>query len=208
VTNVFNVFNIGDYVKGDYTVSDDKNHGDLKTDTRTGLYVEVLTSAIKYDYILLGRTPARGNESKIFGAEIAKLTNSKNLERYRNEACILNVFTWTGFLGVLLYFMIFVKATYLSTYKSNNFFVKIVGLYIAFRWLYAWVEDFREFDLSTFFVWICLGMCFSESFRKSNDKEIYYWVQGFFDKRYRIVYIKSQLLKKRNRLNKQNILLK
>jgi len=108
----------------------------------------------------------------------------------------------------ILYFLIFVKAAHLSIYKSNNFFIKVVGLYVSFRWMYAWIEDFREFDFSTMFVWICLGMCFSESFRKLNDREIYYWVQGFFDKKYRIIYIKSQLIKKRNRLVKQNILLK
>jgi hypothetical protein len=57
-----------------------------------------------------------------------------------------------------------------------------MGINVAFRWAYGWVEDFSVFDLSNIFLWIMIGMCFSESFRKMNDKEIKIWVLGIFQK--------------------------
>ena len=151
---------MGDYIDVEYTYEnkDQGTTGDIREDTRSDLYVEVINSALKYDYVWLGRTPARGNESFIFGPVIDKLINTKKMERYRNEACILNIFTWTGLIGVILYFVVFVKAIQLSLFDSNNFFIQLVGLYIGFRWLYAWVEDYRLFDNSTFILWICLGL--------------------------------------------------
>ena len=106
------------------------------------------------------------------------------MERFSNEVSVLNVFTWTGLIGVLLYFLVFFRASYLAVNKSNNIYMKIVGLYVAFRWAYAWVEDFNRFDLSNLFLWIMIGMCFSNSFRAMNNLEVKFWVRGVFEKRY------------------------
>jgi len=74
VTGTFNVFNMDEYIKGDITVVGMDNYGDrveqkMTTDTRTFLYKEVLESAINNNYWLLGRTPARGNDSDSFGID-------------------------------------------------------------------------------------------------------------------------------------------
>lgn len=192
LTGQFNIFKISEYVEGDLTTTQsDGKQEDLTADTRTGLYIEVIASAIKNDYVLLGRTPARGNDSVIFGAEIEGLTNTGKLERYTNEVSILNVFTWTGLIGVILYFLIFMRATYLAIHKSNSWYMKILGVYIAFRWTYAWVEDFSRFDLSYILLWLLLGMCFSTSFRNMTNLEFKYWVRGIFDVRYRNATLKK-----------------
>ena len=193
ITGQFNVFKIDQYVKGDYTTSSSPGGGseDLTADTRTGLYVEVLASAIKNNYVWWGRTPARGNDSLLFGEEIEAQTNTGKLERYANEVSILNIFTWTGLVGVILYFLVFLKASYLAIYKSRSWFMKIMGLYISFRWAYAWVEDFSRFDLSYILLWVIIGMCFSESFRQMSDAEFKYWIRGVFDIRYRKATLKK-----------------
>lgn len=187
ITGQFNVFKIDQYVKGDYrtTASPSGESEDLTADTRTGLYIEVLISAIKNDYVWLGRTPARGNDSILFGEKIEAQTNTGKLERYANEVSILNVFTWTGLIGVILYFLVFLRASYLAIYRSKSWFMKIMGLYISFRWAYAWVEDFSRFDLSYILLWIIIGMCFSDSFREMTNAEFKYWIRGIFDFRYR-----------------------
>lgn len=193
ITNTFNIFKISDYIEGDYTVetkSEWKGDGDLTVDTRTFLYEEVLYSAIKYDYVIFGRTPARGNESPSFGPQIDKELNRDKNERFTNEVGVANIFTWTGLLGVILNFMIFFKASSLGLRKSNSWCMKIVAIYICFRWFYSWIEDFSRFDLSTVFLWICIGMCLSKSFRNLSDKEFKYWVQGVFDKRLRFKILK------------------
>ncbi|WP_111709974.1 hypothetical protein [Lutibacter citreus] len=189
LSGIFNVFKMDEYIKGDYKavseVEGEEREAKLTVDTRTFLYIEVLESALKHDYVLLGRTPARGNDSASFGGFLADELKTGKMERFSNEVSIMNVFTWTGLIGVLLYFSVFFKASYLAVNKSRNIFMKIMGLYVAFRWAYAWVEDYNRFDLSNIFLWISIGMCFSKSFRAMSDKEFIIWVRGIFDNRYR-----------------------
>ena len=106
------------------------------------------------------------------------------MERFANEVSILNVFTWTGILGVVLYFLVFLRATYLAVNKSNSYFMRLIGLNVAFRWAYGWIEDFSRFDLSYLFLWIMIGMCYSKSFRMMNDLQIRYWVNGLIEEKY------------------------
>ncbi|MFE3869271.1 hypothetical protein ACFX5E_14495 [Flavobacterium sp. LS2P90] len=184
VNGIFNVFNMDEYIKGNYVEKKRDERGQmiedkLTADTRTFLYVEVLKTAVEYDSWLIGRSPARGNKSEWFGEE----DMNKRGERLTNEVAILNVFTWTGIVGVLLYFLIFYRASNIAINQSNNIFSKILGLFVAFRWLYAWVEDVNIFNLTTFFLWIMIGLCFSKSFRYMSDKEVAFWVRGIFEKK-------------------------
>ena len=194
VTGVFNIFSIDRYVKGNYETSKVRNGeivgGDLTADTRTFLYTEVLQSAFKFDYFVFGRTPARGNESKTFGVHMADELKTGKLERFDNEVSILNVFTWTGLIGVILYLFVFFKSTYLAINRSNNIFIKIVGLYVSFRWVYAWVEDFSRIDLYSCLLWFLIGMCCSIKFRQMNDQEMKLWILGIFENKNRVAYYK------------------
>jgi len=181
VTDTFNIFKIGDSVSGDYEVA--SNSGgevrDIKSDTRSSLYIEVLDTAEKYNTWIFGRSPARGNDSVMFGD--SDLTGRG--ERSINEVSILNVFTWTGLVGVVLYGFIFYQASSLAINKSKNIFTKILGLFVLFHWLYAWVEDFSQVDLNTVIIWFVLGLCFSKSFRAMNNNEMKIWVRSIFERR-------------------------
>ena len=170
VSGAFEIFKMDQYIEGNY----------LKADTRTFLYVEVIQSAQKYDYWLIGRTPARGNETFHFATESEEITGRP--ERIRNEVGVLNVFTWTGIVGVVLFFLLFYQASFLAVYRSNNIFIKLVGLFVAFRWVYSWVEDYQGFDMNNFVIWLMIGMCFSSAFRKMNNSEVKLWAWGIFDK--------------------------
>lgn len=188
VTGVFNIFKLDEYIKGSYykteIVKGEVVQLDLKADTRTGIYEEVLLSAIKNDYIIFGRTPARGNDSSLFGYQLNEILKTGKKERFINEVSILNIFTWTGIIGVVLYFLIFFRASYLAINKSNNYFMRLVGLFVAFRWTYAWVEDFTTFDLYYFFLWLMIGMCFSKPFRSMTENEMLLWIKGIFYKKH------------------------
>jgi hypothetical protein len=193
VFNVFNVYKMDEYLGGEVMIDVGSDNGlveeDLTEDTRTDLYKEVIASAIKHNYVLLGRTPARGNDSELFGDYSIEVLKIDKKERFSNEVSILNIFTWTGIVGGVCYFLVFFWASHLALYRSDSFLMKIIGLAVAFRWLYAWVEDFSEFDLSYFFLWIMIGMCFSKGFREMTDLDFKYWVWGIFDKKYREIYV-------------------
>ena len=186
VTGVFNVFHTTDYL-GEQNITKTAYDGtqyeeNLAGDTRTFIYEEVITSALKNDYWIFGRTPARGNDSASFGTDSFALT--KRYERIANEVGIANVFTWIGVVGVALYFLVFFRASFLAVNRSNNIYAKMLGIYVAFRWLFSWIEDVNNFTLNYFMLWIMIGMCFSASFRLMTDYEVTIWIRGVFDKRY------------------------
>jgi hypothetical protein len=192
---IFNIFKMEDYISSDLKVTTVINgqviEESLKTDTRTNLYVEVLNSAFINNYILLGRTPARGNDSNLFGSYLAEELGVNRYERYSNEVSILNVFTWTGLIGVILYFLLFAKAFYLALFKSNNFFIKVVGLYVGIRWVFAWVEDFNRFDSMNMMLMMCLGICYSKEFRFMSDLEFNNWLSFLSKKSFLLQYFKK-----------------
>jgi hypothetical protein len=190
ITDTFNVFKMDEYIKGDYTISPtntgETDEQSLTADTRTGLYGEVIGSAIENNYVVWGRTPARGYTSESMGEFINDVLKTDKSERSGSEVSILNIFTYTGIVGVVLYFFVFFEATFLAIFRSNNFFMQIVGLFVAFRWTYAFVEDFTDFDLSYIFLWFLIGMCYSKEFRRMNNNEFIHWVKGIVDKQFRI----------------------
>ncbi|MFA6795028.1 MAG: hypothetical protein WCR50_06005, partial [Proteiniphilum sp.] len=94
-----------------------------------------------------------------------------------------------------LYFLIFYRASYLAVNRSNNIYVKMLGVFIAFRWLYSWVEDVNNFSINYFMLMIIFGMCFSHSFRKMTNNEIIIWARGIFDARF--INFQYALMKKK-----------
>lgn len=197
VTGIFNVFKIQDYVKKDIMIMDldpegERHEVSLIDDTRTFLYEEVLQSAKHNNYWLFGRTPARGNDSMTFG--LIEFEWTGRYERLTNEIGLANVFTWTGLVGVILYMAFFYQASYLAINRSNNIFAKMMGLYVAFRWLYSWIEDYQNFTINFLLLWMMIGLSLSQSFRNMNDAEVTFWVRGIFDTRY--IRFQNFLIKK------------
>jgi hypothetical protein len=58
--------------------------------------------------------------------------------------------------------------------------MKLMGVYIAFRFAYGWVEDINRFDIMNISLWMIIGMGFSEQFRKMNNLQFKLWVKSIF----------------------------
>lgn len=189
VSGVFNVLNMKDYIKKENNQYGQETEAisELIHDSRTFIYKEVLTSAVLHNYIAFGRTPARGNETIVFKKN-EEITGRS--ERIRNEVNIPNVLTWLGVVGVILYFSVYCYSSYLAINKSNNIFSKLIGLFVAIRWMYAWVEDYFYFDINNFVIWIMIGVSLSTAFRQMNDIEVKLWIQGVFSKKYSVSNIR------------------
>lgn len=179
VSGAFNIFKIEEELglEGKYKM---KNSGgdeySALTDTRTFLYVEELQSAINNNYIVFGRSIARGYDSASIGDLIDAATGIKRGERQSCETSILNIFNYFGAIGVLIYFIIFFRASFLAILHSQNIFIPVIGIYVAFRWLFAWIEDFSYFDLNYMFLWIFVGMCYSPIFRNMSNQDFKKWL--------------------------------
>ncbi len=187
VTGVFNPFKMDDYIDGDYRSEKTNYKGDeeevnIKADTRTFIYEEVFASAEKYDSWWFGRTHARGYETVWF-ADWAKGIYGRP-ERWASEVGILNIFTWSGIVGVILFTLPFYQASWLAVNRSSNTFARLMGVLVAFRWGYSWVEEFSNFSMSYLSIWLMMGICFSPKIRAMTDSEIRHFLRGMFNKNY------------------------
>lgn len=185
ISGTFNIFrgmaqNEGKYVEK-RVINGTIVNEDLSDDTRTFIYEEVITSAIRHNYAFFGRTPARGNDSAWFGAYNAEELNTGKYERHSNEVCHPNVFTWLGLVGMFMYSFLYLKSSYLAVYRSNNLFMKLLGVFIAFRWAYGWVEDFNTFQIMSISIWMMIAMGFSASFRQMDNNTFKKWIRNIFN---------------------------
>lgn len=180
ISGIYNVFQsnsekyAGKYVEKK-VVNGEETISDATADTRTFIYTEVIESAVRNNYLIFGRTPARGNDSMAFGEFTAEELKTGKFERYMNEVGNLNVFTWTGLIGLVLWSLIYFKSSYLAVYKSNNIYIKYLGLFIAFRFFLGWIEDVNNFNISGITVWMMIAMGFSVKFRNMNNIAFRKW---------------------------------
>lgn len=183
ITDTFNIFSMDEYLEDVQVEGSTGDDESLIADTRTFIYEEVILSAINNEYVLYGRTPARGYDSMAFGRSDEKVAEDQGSrdERYASEVLHPNVFTWIGIIGLFLYSILYFIASSRAVFKSNNSYMKLLGLYVAFRWLYGWVEDWNQWDIMNISLWIMIAMCYSPYFRQMNDEEITNWVRACMD---------------------------
>lgn len=181
ITTDFNIFQIQEYfgLKDVEVASGTDEKGSTSgvfQDTRTLLYTEVILSAVENDYVVFGRSLSRGNDSysKLFLEE--DVTNS-HYERRANEVRILNVFTYMGIVGVIVFFLLHVTAVYTAFRKGRSIIIYFMGAFVAARWVFAWMEDFERFDLNNLFLWIPIAMCFSPMFLNMTDSDFKNWAK-------------------------------
>lgn len=139
---IFNVLNFESYVEGDYST---KAVGTLTDDTRTFLYEEAYSSAVKNNYWMWGRTPSYGYDSfwikNQLDYEISQsaLNVQGMMPQRGSEVFIVNIFTWCGVIGVFVFFLLYWKIGKLAVFKSNNRFMRVLGLYVGLFWLVSWI---------------------------------------------------------------------
>lgn len=188
ITGKFNVFedlssNEGKYTSTTIGSGGQKEVEDLSADTRTFIYVEIIQSALKHNYVIWGRTPARGNDSDFFGAFYAEDLKTGLYERHANETGLPSIFTWTGLIGLVLLSCIYIRSSFLAVYRSNNNYIKLIGCFVAFRWCYGWIEDMYNYTPMILSLWMMIAMCLSKKFRSMNDNEMKQWLLSLVSRR-------------------------
>lgn len=160
-------------------------------DTRSLIYIDVINSAIDNKYVLFGHTPARGNTIDVSGILFLYAYEGgmndisfNHGERFSNEAAFLNIFTWLGLVGLILYSIIYFRASYLALVKSNNKYIKLFGCMVGGYWSLSFIGAINNVDLINFGIWSFIGVCYSDKFRQMSNQEFNNWVKSFFNKKY------------------------
>lgn len=192
IFNVFNIFQADRYLSLDYKF-EKKSDGEVKeesilNDTRTFLYEEALLSSYKNGHIIFGRTPAKGYESEVFGDDVGETIGKLTADRSNSEVGIIGIYIWLGVVGVILYFNIFYGAINLSIKKSNNIYIKLVGLAMSFMWFMTWIENTVVPHILNVVIFTLIGLCYSEKFRGMSNAEFASFMRNTFEFPLRNIY--------------------
>lgn len=172
----FNIFGMDKYISEEYITSSGEN---LKQDTRTLLYTEAISSAIKNDYVLYGRTPAYGYDTPWFLLNKKKHSWYKEAGVYpqRNaEVFVVNIFTWMGLIGLITWFLFFYTLGLKAISKSKNKYINAFALFIGMFWVGCWIEypfDFPTIEFITLYLVSALCLRKELCLLDNNNMKIY-----------------------------------
>lgn len=182
----FNIFEMDKYIQ-QFEVTNSYGHKEeLTDDTRSAIYIDVYKTLNSNNKIIYGMSPARGYETKYAESILKAIYKAQNFhgatnlkaERSKSEVGAVNILLWTGIIGVIITSLIIWRATFFGISKSNNIYIRTLGLYTAFRYCYWWVEDGNTFTTMTLFYWLAIAVCLSSEFRSMNNKEIAEWIRS------------------------------
>lgn len=166
----FNGYNIFEEVSThNYKIKgNDKNEINMTSDTRSFLYIEVLDTFESTSQLIFGLSSS-GHYRSIWFQDTGGAMDGR---RFRTEVNILNILIYHGVLGVTIFLILLYKISYLAINNSNNKLSKMLGILIASRWFLSFIEEFTQFDLNYYFLWLVLGLISSNYFRSMTDYQI------------------------------------
>jgi hypothetical protein len=172
-TGTFNVFNFGENFDSIELVNEEKNQEqDLLVDSRSGIFNDVHTSLLRKNSVLFGLGGV--GKTKTFLTKNSNQVYRKIYEEGRRatEARILNYYQWGGVIGVFFYFSLILRASYLAIYRSKNWYMITLGLFVSFGFVMSFIADRTIYNLNTLSSFFMLGMCLNRELRAMNEREI------------------------------------
>lgn len=166
VTNNYNIFTNFSGDEGYYIDGPQELQRNFMADTRTGLYRDVLATMEQSGNWLMGEGAGGRYQTERFDY----LGDGRG--RSGSEVGILNILLYYGLIGVIIYFLLLFTVSYYAIRRSNNTLAQLLGLYIAFRWTFAFVEEFTQYDLNFYFFWITVGLVSSTRFREMTNDDV------------------------------------
>lgn len=172
LSGIFNIFLVGELMES-YTIeTGGGNKQDLLIDSRTSIYSDVFSELERQKAYIIGLGGSGKTKTSLSDISYADFDKIYKEGRRRTESGMLNYIQWGGLIGGLVYFLLFVKASYLGIYRSRNWFCIMVGLWVAFKGLFSFIEDATYFSISSIFIFFAIGICMNKRIRLLTDLQI------------------------------------
>lgn len=167
----FNIFDMDSYIKGTYTSSSGEN---MKDDTRTMLYEEAINSAINNNYLWYGRTPGFGYDSEFVAKREGTFYVESGVFPQRNsEVFAVNMFTWTGVIGLSAWFVFFILFGFKVLGRAKNRYIRALVIYIGFFWICDWISNYFVAPSCTYMLlFIIIAICSQRKYQLMSDLQI------------------------------------
>lgn len=138
-----------------------------KADTRTFLYVEVISDLMRTGELWLGR----GSSGTYFSPYFLQ-TGDDSHTRLTVEVGFLSYLLKGGIVAAALNIGTFLFAAYLAIYKSKSEYMRWVGLMLIAHVFILFMENLVALDLYNLCIWLFVGFCLSKDFRALTDSDI------------------------------------
>lgn len=138
-----------------------------KSDTRTFLYTEVLADLGYNSQLLFGKGAAGTYFSQYFLS-----TRHDTDTRLTVEVGALAYLLKGGLLALVLNLAVFYFAIFLALFRSNNDYVKWLGMMLLVHVALLFAENLVAFNMYNFFTWFFVGVCCSNTIRRMDDRAI------------------------------------
>lgn len=133
-------------------------------DSRTLVYKDAIMNIQSVESLLFGQGPAYTIKSFV----AFKGRSSETLYgRGHMEAGILNILLFYGLFGCFCFCFFCFSASSLAL-KSNNSFTKLIALFVAYKFLYIFIED-ASINFTTY---LAIGICLNNNLRQFTDQQI------------------------------------
>lgn len=169
---VIGYFNVFEYIQS--SNDDVRLHEEgrnIYVDSRTSIYVDVLSELNTKDKILCGLGANGKTHTSLVDNIYVDYASIYKYGRPSTESGMLNYIQYGGFIGYVVYSFLFLCACYFSLFKSRNSFVVCLGVFMCFKYVYSFVEDaYVGASLLYFYLW--LGICYCREMREMSDFEI------------------------------------
>lgn len=173
-------FNIFKYTESTFETQLEQGSRNITTDSRTGIYEDVFDEIDRKKAYIWGlggngKTPTSLVESLLFDYD-----ETYKFGRPSTESGMLNHIQYGGLIGFLAYSFLLIVAAFKAS-NSNNDLMRMLGIFIAFKFLYSFIEDPISANAKTFYLFLWIGMCYNQEFRRMNNKQIKIYLNTIFN---------------------------
>ena len=140
---------------------------ELSTDTRTFLYVEVISDLSTKNSLLFGKGASGTYYSPYFNS-----TAGDTDTRLSVEVGVLSIILKVGLVGLILYLLILLISIYYAFFRSNNLFIFGVGFMLSVYTFLLFIKSPLAYSSDNLFIWFFIGTCLSINIRKMSNSEI------------------------------------
>lgn len=163
------IFNIFTFIEGGEGAVELSSSIEVRTvDSRTPIYQDAYYHLLKSGDWLFGSSPVVQFETNLAYFD----EDYKDGRVGGSESSFLATVTYGGITYIAIIAALFWRVTSLAVYRSKSSTVKILGVYLAFRWLMMFVEN--PIDMSVYWVYTFLlfGFILSPTIREMTDSEL------------------------------------
>ena len=137
----------------------------LSVDTRTFLYVELLTDLKKNDSYLQGLGITKGYYSPYFSQRISDL-------RDVNEVHFLHYLMRGGGIWLILYMVVIIYSIFYAIKKSNNYLCLGGSIILSGYFFAGFICDINSFNFIHVILWFFISVCSSPKWNQLSNIEI------------------------------------